>query len=605
MLLRYHGVVARWSRRTLFKNIKNAPKLKNLPKFKEEVDTKHHEYSIRPDTFAFKVSADLTSVVGKDHPSGLQREHPLQKDKRSESSTFNVLEYIYKNATNYPFHNHSPQDVFDRYPMTNSSRLGRLQHRPKKVKMIVSDFIEDSLYNPNYGYFSKEVEIFHNDKPFDYNNIEDVDDFMDAWQKAYSKYDEINPPQQIVDPFKEFGESSESSSKLVFAKHAKNIQRQDLVATGGPAKTKKSIQLWHTPTELFSPYYGEALARYIVVNYKLNGSYPYDDLIIYEMGGGNGTLMCNILNYIKTNEPDIYKRTQYKIIEISSQLALKQFSLAMKQKLLAQDLDSEKLEIINKSIFKWDKTVEQPCFFIALEVFDNFAHDLVRYDATTGEPYEGYVLIDDEGDFYEFFAPELSYYTNAFLHLRENGKYPILQQAETIAGRAKKLATLVPFLTNKDSIHPLLHSSAKLSLKNKIVPLKDNLTPGEFVPTRLLQFFQILKYRFPNHSLVSSDFSSLPNSIKGYYNAPVVQTVIQDKMVDVSTYMCHQGYFDIMFPTDFNLASDMYRKVTGKLAKVELHQEFLDQWADVELTTTKKGENPMLDFYKNVSFMVS
>lgn len=488
--------------------------------------------------------------------------------------------------------------------------MGRLNHRPRKVKMLSSDFIEDSLYNPNYGYFSKEVEIFHNDKPFDYNNIEDVDGFMDAWQKAYAKYDEVNPPQPVSNSFNEdlmsnSKSESKSESLLVFAKHAKTIQRQDLVAAGGAPKTKKSIQLWHTPTELFSPYYGEALARYIVVNYKLNGCYPYEDLIIYEMGGGNGTLMCNILNYIRTNEPDIYARTQYKIIEISSQLALKQFSLAMKQKLVAQNLDTEKLEIINKSIFKWDKTVEQPCFFIALEVFDNFAHDLVRYDATTGEPYEGYVVVDEEGDFYEFFTPELSYYTNAFLNLRENGNYPILPQVDSMSGRLKKLATLVPFLTDKDAIHPLLHSRTKLTLKNRVAPFKDNLTPGEFIPTRLLQFFQILKHRFPNHSLISSDFSSLPNSIKGYYNAPVVQTVIQDKMVDVSTYMCHQGYFDIMFPTDFNLASDMYKKVTGKLAKVELHQEFLEQWSDVDLTTTKKGENPMLDFYKNVSFMVT
>lgn len=609
MLLKQPGVIPTAGRRSLFKKAKSGqkptvPKTRPAP-FKEEVDTKHHEYSIRPDTFAFKVSSDLTSVVGKEHSFSSPREHPLQKNKTSESTKFNLLEFIYKNATNYPFHDNTPQDVFDRYPMTNSSRMGRLNHRPRKAKMLASDFIEDSLYNPNYGYFSKEVEIFHNDKPFDYNNIEDVDGFMDAWQKAYSKYDEVHPVQPAADPFKEPETTETSLSTLVLAKHAKSIQRQDLVASGGPPKSKKSIQLWHTPTELFSPYYGEALARYIVVNYKLNGYYPYEDLIIYEMGGGNGTLMCNILDYIKTNEPDIYTRTQYKIIEISSQLALKQFSLAMKQKLVAQDLNAEKLEIVNKSIFKWDKTVEQPCFFIALEVFDNFAHDLVRYDATTGEPYEGYVVVDEEGDFYEFFTPELSYYTNAFLHLRENGRFPVLSQTESMSGRLKKLATTVPFLTNKDSIHPLFHSQTALALKNKFAPFKDNLTPGEFVPSRLLQFFQILKHRFPKHSLVSSDFSSLPNTIKGYYNAPVVQTVIQDKMVDVSTYMCHQGYFDIMFPTDFAIASDMYTKVTGKLARVELHREFLEQWSDVELTTTKKGENPMLDFYKNVSFMIS
>src|SRR5690606_8928172 len=82
-------------------------------------------------------------------------------------------------------------------------------------------------------------------------------------------------------------------------------------------------QLWHTPTELFQPYYGEAIARYLVANYKLS-VYPYHDLVIYEMGAGNGTLMANILDYIRSADPDVYERTRYKIIEISPALAARQ-----------------------------------------------------------------------------------------------------------------------------------------------------------------------------------------------------------------------------------------------------------------------------------------
>lgn len=575
------------SRRTLFKSAKKTP-------FKEEKDSKHHEYSIRPDTFAFKVSSTESTGVA----------HPLQKDPQHEK--FNVLDFIYRNTTNYPFQDKSPQDVFNRYPMTTSGKSARLQHRPRRSKMLVSDFIEDSLYNPHYGYFSKEVEIFHSDKPFDYQNIEDVDGFMDAWKQAYQKYD-----QEPESEKKKAERTTQKQSKAVakrespgrLARTAEVIQKQDM-QVAEQSVSSRSLQLWHTPTELFNPYYGEALARYIVVYYKLNGQFPYEDLIIYEMGGGNGTLMCNILNYIRKNEPDIYKRTQYKIIEISSQLAMKQFSSALEQKLIKNGLDRSKLEIINKSIFKWDKVVESPCFFIALEVFDNFAHDLVRYDLTTGQPHEGHVVVNEDGDFYEFFVPQLSSYTNAFLALREKGLQSVLNQQDTMAGKLSTARSLVPF-TNNDSIHPLLQSSTKLALKNRILPLTDNLGPGEFIPTRLLQFFQILKHKFPNHSLILSDFSSLPNTIGGYYNSPVVQTVVKDRMVDVSTYMVHQGYFDIMFATDFELAKDLYRQITGKIAKVELHKDFLEQWADIDVTTTKKGENPMLDFYKNVNIMVT
>lgn len=614
-------------KRGLFQRLAKGP-------LKEEKDTRHHEYSITPETFAFKANAETQTFLRKTGP--VVRSNPLlaKSAKKNGENTptdanppihplqepgtsLNMLDKMFRGATNYPFKDQKPQEVFDRYPLTNSARLARLKHRPRKTKMLVSDFIEDSLYNPHYGYFSKEVEIYQTEKPFDYNNIEDVDQFMEEWQTSYARYDHGPEKTEFSDVPAESRQTTELSvlekeptlvpkptdSKM--AKYAKIVRTQDVVATGDLPQSKKSIQLWHTPTELFSPYYGEALARYIIVNYKLNGCYPYEDLVIYEMGGGNGTLMCNVLNYIKKTEPDIYTRTQYKIIEISSQLAVKQFSQALSQKLVSRGLDSRKLEIINKSIFDWDTTVDKPCFFIALEVFDNFAHDLVRYDASTGEPHEGHVLIDDEGDFYQFYTPQLSQYTNAFLQLRENGDHPILPQVDSFQGNLKKLQSMVPFITNKDKIHPLLHSTRKLTWSNRLFPLKDNLTPGEFIPTRLLQFFQILKYRFPNHSLISSDFHSLTNTMPGYYNAPVVQTVIKDQMVDVSTHLCHQGYFDIMFPTDFDLASDLYKKCTGKLAKVELHREFLHQWADIDATTTKKGENPMLDFYKNVSFMTS
>jgi len=598
--------------RTLFKNIKQASqKLDKINQSKLESENFHHEYSIRPDTYAFKVDASnevsksLTAKTSSESPSA-DKSHPLQK-KEEDYQHFNLIEFIYRYTTNYPFGTKSPQQVFNQYPMTNSEKLGRLKHRPSKCKMLVSDFIEDSLYNPNYGYFSKEVEIFHSDEPFDYNNIRDIDGFMDSWQKAYAKYDEINP--KINETKQQFSEiinnsKQEPQSKSKFVQRAKSIQKQDAMVNTGNFNTRKSIQLWHTPTELFQPYYGEAIARYMLVNYKLNGAYPYEDLIIYEMGGGNGTLMCNILNYIKTNQPDVYARTKYKIIEISSQLAEKQLESALNSKLISQGLDATKLEIINKSIFKWNKVIDKPCFFIALEVFDNFAHDLIRYDNTTGEPLEGQVLVDEHGDFYEFFTPQLSYYSNAFLQLREHGEYSILNASNTIAGKFETLKSTVPFV-NHDKIHPLLHSSSKLRFKNSLLPFKDNMTPGEFIPTRLLQFFNILKHKFPQHSLISSDFHYLPNAVNGYYNSPVVQTILQDKMVDVSTYMTYQGYFDIMFPTDFGLASDLYKQVTNKVPRVESHREFLEQWANTEVTTTKAGENPMLDFYTNVSFMVS
>lgn len=268
-------------------------------------------------------------------------------------------------------------------------------------------------------------------------------------------------------------------------------------------------QLWHTPTELFRPYYGEAMARYLVANYKTT-LYPYHDLIIYEMGAGNGTLMLNILDYIRDAEPSVYDRTKFKIIEISTNLA------SLQQRHLLQDADSRghssKVEIINKSIFEWDQTVASPCFFLAMEVFDNFSHDAIRYDPITEEAYQGEVIISPQGDFYEFYNPVLDPVVARFLRVRHaacGGKYP----------------------------HPADLPRLLRHLK-QFTPFRTNLSDPEYIPTQLMQFFDVLAKYFPQHRLVTSDFHSLPDTIKGL-NAPVVQTRYKRRTVPVTTpFVC-------------------------------------------------------------------
>lgn len=272
-------------------------------------------------------------------------------------------------------------------------------------------------------------------------------------------------------------------------------------------------QLWHTPTELFRPYYGEAIARYLMSNYIMS-TYPYEDLIIYEMGAGRGTLMLNILDFIREVEPPVYDRTKYKIIEISSSLA------ALQSKQMMTDAASRghasKVEIVNKSIFDWDMREPSRCFFLAMEVFDNFAHDIVRYNLATEEPLQGTVLIDELGDFYEFYEPVLDPIAARYLRIRDAataGRYP------------------VPYSTNR------LVRSLKQNL-----PFSANLSEPEYIPTRLMQFFDILEKYFPAHRLVTSDFHTLPDAVKGL-NSPVVQTRYQRRMIPVTTPLVSKFFF--------------------------------------------------------------
>lgn len=455
------------------------------------------------------------------------------------------------------------KELFERFPLLTAAKSAKNKERPRKVRMATREFIDDSLYHPTYGYFSKEVEIFTLDKPFAYQDIRDVDEFMKSWKEEYKRYDEEEEDLQM----KEQSKNGKSSNK----------QKQVPVK-----KRNSSRQLWHTPTELFKPYYGQALARYLLVNYKLT-LFPYSDLTIYEMGGGNGTLMLNILDYIRYAQPDVYSRTKYKIIEISGNLASKQVE-NLKKKASSQG-HLEKVEIINKSIFEWDTLVTDPCFFIALEVFDNFSHDVIRYDNETLVPYQGYVVIDHNGDFQEVYTPELDPIVENFLKLREEVGGP-------------------PNPVSKLGFHPLAQPKYYRKLKNWVWPFRENLSDPEYIPTRYLEFLYILKRFFPEHRLLTSDFTHLPDTTPGY-NSPVVQTVLDNTMIPVQTYMVLQGYFDILFPTDFDLAASLYRKVCNKLINTSSHHDFLEQWAELEATTTKKGENPMLSFYQNAAFMYS
>ncbi|MCJ1451912.1 hypothetical protein MMC28_002252 [Mycoblastus sanguinarius] len=424
---------------------------------------------------------------------------------------------------------------YERYPMVTADMLRSRRERPRRVKMLARDFIEDSLYNPNYGYFPKQVVIFSPGEPFDFNSMANEPQFHKQLGKRYTAF-------------------------------------EDALDADVPNETR---QLWHTPTELFRPYYGEAIARYLVTNYKLS-HYAVHDLIIYELGAGNGTMMLNILDYIRDMHPDVYARTKFKVIEISTALASLQTSQLTRS--ASTRGHAEHVEIINRSIFAWDLYVPVPCYFLALEVFDNFAHDSIRYDPFTEEPLQGTILIDNSGDFFEFYSKQIDPVASRFL-------------------RVRNAACSRPFN------HPLGQPKVIRNLKSRL-PFAPNLTLPEYIPTRLMQFFDILREHFPYHQLLTSDFHSLPDAVPGF-NAPVVQTRYQRRVVPVSTPYVQQGFFDILFPTSFETMEDIYRAITGKLTRVMSHEEWLRRWAYVEDSATRSGENPMLSWYKNSSVMIS
>ena len=85
--------------------------------------------------------------------------------------------------------------------------------------------------------------------------------------------------------------------------------------------------------------------------------------------------MGDILDYIAEEEPEVYERTRYRIVEISERLQGLQKGRAMggdgKAALKGQAQrkgHASKVEVLGGSIFDWERVVPEPCFFLAMEV---------------------------------------------------------------------------------------------------------------------------------------------------------------------------------------------------------------------------------------------
>lgn len=145
----------------------------------------------------------------------------------------------------------------------------------------------------------------------------------------------------------------------------------------------------------------------------------------------------------------------------------------------------------------------------------------------------------------------------------------------------------------------------------------------------------MLAGKFPRHHALVSDFYALPQAVKGV-DGPVVQTRLAPSAgaammagggrggettsaatpVAVSAYAVLQGFFDIFFPTDFEVLRDVYEHVVAEQGQqqhtrspiVSSHRAFLERYPDLAKECALdggKGSNPMLEWYANVKWLTS
>lgn len=258
---------------------------------------------------------------------------------------------------------------------------------------------------------------------------------------------------------------------------------------------------------------------------------------------------------------------------------------------------------------------------------------MIRYDYRSLEPYQALITVNAKGDYGIYYTRVTDPLITSFLDLRRR------------LGHAPPLPSI-------------LKSSSMRSIYNHL-PFAPNLSTPEYIPTRLLSLLRTLRTHFPRHRLLLSDFSSLPDAIPGV-NAPVVQARVRGAAVACSTLFVRPGLFDIFFPTQFGPLRDMYEHalaqprtsgderllpvapsplansasalsvgagffssyqpqnrraptdgvtsssglpVGERKSSVFTHAEFMGTYADLESTCLQNGENPLVDYYKNVKFL--
>lgn len=141
------------------------------------------------------------SPSAKNKPSASARKAKASADEPADKWNYNKSSLIAE-----------PVDV-SKLRLVTANELEKETVPPTGVKMLVRDFIEDSLYNPNYGYFPKQATIFETDNDsFDFESLRNSIEFQEKVAEKYTGYGSDNYE--------------------------------------GPGR-----QIWHTPTELFKVRY--------------------------------------------------------------------------------------------------------------------------------------------------------------------------------------------------------------------------------------------------------------------------------------------------------------------------------------------------------------
>lgn len=419
---------------------------------------------------------------------------------------------------------------------------------------LLRDYIRATLYHPTLGYFCKQrAPMACLDAPIAFDTLDGRDDYLD-----------------------------------VVADHYNTLQHH-----------------WLTPAELFRPHIGRSIASYMVGQWdkKREMQGRNENLTIVELGGGTGSLACDILEWLREHRSDLYASCRYESIDISENLARMQ-ECRVRDRGHGPVFRSNVGDACQQETWKSVVNRNDCPFIIGMEVLDNLPHDkVVPMDRGDGDMIwmESCVSMvhDDIGEVDEVFRPVsdacIRHVLGVYLQMNEESLDRDGRMGKYLEKKGTQKKTLF------DAVFAWL-----LDIQGVPEPV--------FLPTSAYMLFDAIQHAVPHHQLILSDFDYLPDVIIAGEHAPIVSSTTDGKARDRGTLFPPFGSSDIFFPTNFELLKRLYLSIQEKssLQEIELDVQyekaeefFRDNVPDISLATTKSGFVPLLEDYSNTSFLLT